>query len=112
MAVCIGRTPLSEGLGLENIGLSTTGPGWIAVNEQMETPLENVYAIGDILGPEKIMLAHVASHEGLVAAQNAMKQKTDPKLTMAYDVVPGAIFYHARDRHRWSERKTSYCQGP
>ena len=92
MAVCIGRTPLSEGLGLENIGLSTTGPGWIAVNEQMETPVENVYAIGDILGPEKIMLAHVASHEGLVAAQNAMKQKTDPKLTMAYDVVPGAIF--------------------
>jgi len=92
MAVCIGRTPLSDGLGLENIGVSTMGPGWIGVNEHMETPVENVYAIGDILGPEKIMLAHVASHEGLVAAQNAMKQNTDTKLTMAYDVVPGAIF--------------------
>ncbi len=92
MAVCIGRTPLSHGLGLENIGLSTTGPGWIPANEHMETLVENVYAIGDILGPEKIMLAHVASHEGLVAAENAMKQKTDPILTMAYEVVPGAIF--------------------
>ncbi len=92
MAVCIGRTPLSDGLGLENIGLSTMGPGWIPANEQMETPVENVYAIGDILGPEKIMLAHVASHEGLVAAQNAMGLKKDRKLTMAYEVVPGAIF--------------------
>jgi dihydrolipoamide dehydrogenase len=92
MAVCIGRTPLSEGLGLDNIGLLTTGPGWIPVNEQMETPVENVFAVGDILGPEKIMLAHVASHEGLVAAENAMKLNADPKLTMAYEVVPGAIF--------------------
>ncbi|MCP3944391.1 MAG: dihydrolipoyl dehydrogenase [Desulfobacteraceae bacterium] len=92
MAVCIGRTPLSEGLGLENIGLSTQGPGWIPANEQMQTPVENVYAIGDILGPDKIMLAHVASHEGLVAAQNAMALETDPKSTMSYEVVPGAIF--------------------
>lgn len=92
MAVCIGRTPLSENLGLENIGLSTTGPGWIPANAHMETSVENVYAIGDILGPDKIMLAHVASHEGLVAAENAMRSKTDPKSAMAYDVVPGAIF--------------------
>ena len=92
IAVCIGRTPLSHGLGLENIGLSTTGAGWIPVNEQMETLVENVYSIGDILGPDKIMLAHVASHEGLVAAENAMKLKTEQKSTMGYDVVPGAIF--------------------
>jgi len=92
MAVCIGRTPLSDDLGLENIGLSTQGPGWIPANDQMETCVENVYAIGDILGPDKIMLAHVASHEGIVAVQNAMKSKTDPKVTMSYEVVPGAIF--------------------
>jgi dihydrolipoamide dehydrogenase len=110
MAVCIGRTPLSDGLGLENIGLGVEGPGWICANEHMETAVENVYAIGDILGPEKIMLAHVASHEGLVAAENAMeyepeqnqkpKQKSDRKSDkkikeksfMAYGVVPGAIF--------------------
>ncbi|MDT8379854.1 MAG: dihydrolipoyl dehydrogenase [Desulfotignum sp.] len=88
MAVCIGRTPLSEGLGLDTIGLDTTGPGWIAVNDKMETAVENVYAIGDILGPSRVMLAHVASHEGLVAAGNAMGENE----TMAYDAVPGAIF--------------------
>jgi dihydrolipoamide dehydrogenase len=92
MTVCIGRTPLSEGLGLENIGLSTKGPGWIPANEQMETPVKDVYAIGDILGPDKIMLAHVASHEGLVAAENAMKLTTESKSIMNYEVVPGAIF--------------------
>ncbi len=92
MAVCIGRTPLSEGLGLENIDLKPRGPGWIPANEYMETSVENVYAIGDILGPGKIMLAHVASHEGLVAAENAMKLKTDQKSIMGYEVVPGAIF--------------------
>ncbi|MCP4720075.1 MAG: FAD-dependent oxidoreductase, partial [Desulfobacteraceae bacterium] len=92
MAVCIGRTPLSEGLGLENIGVSTQGPGWIPANGQMETTVKDIYAIGDILGPDKIMLAHVASHEGLVAAENAMKNQTDSKSTMGYEVVPGAIF--------------------
>lgn len=91
MAVCIGRTPLSSDLGLENIGLEPI-KGWIPANEYMETPVENVYAIGDILGPEKIMLAHVASHEGIVAGENAMKSKADSKLSMAYDAVPGAIF--------------------
>lgn len=88
MAVCIGRTPLSADLGLETIGLDTTGPGWIDVNDLMETAVENVYAIGDILGPSRVMLAHVASHEGLVAAGNAMGENE----TMAYDAVPGAIF--------------------
>ncbi len=90
MAVCIGRTPLSEDLGLENIGLQTER-GWIPANEFMETAADNVYAIGDILGPAKIMLAHVASHEGLVAAENALSD-TGTKAVMAYNAVPGAIF--------------------
>lgn len=91
MAVCIGRTPLSQDLGLEAIGLETDR-GWIPANEHMETAVENVYAIGDILGPAKVMLAHVASHEGLVAAENAMKAPGEAKAAMAYDAVPGAIF--------------------
>ncbi len=91
MAVCIGRTPLSKDLGLDAVGLDTE-QGWIPVNECMETKVENIYAIGDILGPAKIMLAHVASHEGLVAAENAMKSDGQEKSTMAYHAVPGAIF--------------------
>lgn len=92
MAVCIGRTPLSADLGLEAIGLEADKGGWIPANEYMETPVENVYAIGDILGPAKVMLAHVASHEGLVAAENAMNEGKENKAVMMYDVVPGAIF--------------------
>jgi len=92
MAVCIGRSSLAEELGLENIGLETDKGGWIAVNEYMQTRVDNVYAIGDILGPDHVMLAHVAYHEGLVAAANACGQTEAPKITMSYDTVPGAIF--------------------
>lgn len=92
MAVCIGRSSLAKELGLENIGLETDKAGWIAVNEYMQTRVHNVYAIGDILGPAHVMLAHVAYHEGLVAAANACGQTGTPKIAMSYDAVPGAIF--------------------
>lgn len=92
MVVCIGRSSLAKELGLENIGLETDKAGWIAVNEYMQTCIDNVYAIGDILGPAHVMLAHVAYHEGLVAAANACGQTEAPKTIMSYDAVPGAIF--------------------
>ncbi|MCK5696192.1 MAG: dihydrolipoyl dehydrogenase [Desulfobacula sp.] len=88
MAVCIGRSALSSHLGLENISLKTTPQGWIDADEHLATSVKGVYAIGDILGPQKVMLAHVASHEGIIAAQNAMGKVS----TMNYDVIPGAIF--------------------
>ncbi len=88
MLVCIGRSPLTADIGLETIELKTDERGWIPANEQMETDVPGVYAIGDVLGPPKIMLAHVASAEGMVAAENAMGEARQ----MNYDVVPGAIF--------------------
>ncbi|MBU2646462.1 dihydrolipoyl dehydrogenase [bacterium] len=88
MAVCIGRAPLSTDIGLEKIGLKPDNKGWITVNDSMETAVENVYAIGDILGPSKMMLAHVASHEGMIAAENAM----GGACRMDYVAAPGAIF--------------------
>ena len=88
MAVCIGRSALSKDLGLETIGLRPTPRGWIEVDDRMETGIKGVYAIGDILGPQKVMLAHVASHEGIIAAENAMGQES----FMKYEVIPGAIF--------------------
>lgn len=66
--VVTGRKPCSEGLGLENIGLATER-GFISVNDGMETAVPGVYAVGDITG--KKMLAHVASAQGIVAAENA-----------------------------------------
>jgi len=86
--VCVGRRPNTGDLGLGDLGLEPDPKGWIAVDEHMETTVHGVYAIGDILGPSKIMLAHVASTEGNIAAENAMGADR----SMDYTVVPGAVF--------------------
>ena len=82
----VGRRPYSEGLGLENLGLSTTDRGFLAVDKQMRTAVPNVYAIGDIAGQP--MLAHKGSKEGLVAAAVIAGQAEE------YDArcVPAVIF--------------------
>lgn len=86
--VCIGRKPNTDGLGLEEIGVKLDQRGWVIADEKMQTAARNVYAIGDVLGPAKVMLAHVASTEGEIAAENIMGASK----TMRYDVIPGAIF--------------------
>ncbi len=86
--VCIGREPDTEHFGLENTNIETDAHGWIIADEQMQTRDPNIFAIGDILGPSKIMLAHAAIMEGRVAAENAMGFNNK----MTYDVVPGTIF--------------------
>ncbi len=88
MAVCIGRSPLSKAIGLENTGVETNDRGWIKADDRMKTSADHIFAIGDILGPDRTMLAHVASHEGFVAADNAMGLDT----RMDYGAVPNAIF--------------------
>jgi dihydrolipoamide dehydrogenase len=84
--VSIGRSMNSENLGLEIAGMIKGRRGEIIVNEKMETSLPGIYAIGDVTG--KILLAHVASHQGLVAVENALGG--DEK--MDYAVVPSGIF--------------------
>ncbi|MBU2549809.1 MAG: dihydrolipoyl dehydrogenase [Proteobacteria bacterium] len=86
--VCIGRRPNIEGLGLETLSLALDERGWIQADDRLETDVPGVFAIGDALGPARIMLAHVASNEALVAAENVMGGNR----TMRYDTVPGAIF--------------------
>jgi dihydrolipoamide dehydrogenase len=88
MLVCIGRQPNAAGLGLETIGLVPDEDGWLRANDRMETDRAGVFAIGDALGPAKVMLAHVASAEGTVAAENAMGEES----VMRYDAVPNAVF--------------------
>lgn len=88
MLVCIGRKPNSENIGLENIGVQTDDRGWVIADNRMRTNVDNVFAIGDILGPAKIMLAHVASTEGEIAVENALGGDR----RMDYTVAPGGIF--------------------
>ncbi len=86
--VCAGRSPNTEGLDLEGAGVGCDEKGWVVTDERMETSVPGIYAIGDALGPSKVMLAHVASREGRVAAENAMGGRE----IMDYRAVPGAIF--------------------
>jgi len=84
--VSIGRSLNSENLGLDTVGVALGRRGEILVNENMETNVPNIYAIGDVTG--KILLAHVASAQGLAAAANALGG--DEK--MDYGAVPAGIF--------------------
>ncbi len=67
--IAVGRSVYTEGLKLEKAGLATGAKGVIEVNRQMETSVPGIYAIGDVTG--KWMLAHAASHQGLIAACSA-----------------------------------------
>ena len=66
--VSVGRTPNTKFLNLEKAGIKLNNRGFIPVNDKMRTITPNIYAIGDIVGDP--MLAHKATHEGKVAAEN------------------------------------------
>ncbi len=91
--VTVGRTPQTEGLGLEKVGIKTDERGWIKVDEVMQTSAQNIYAVGDVLGPSKNMLAHVAVAEGICAVESMLAEaKGDISKPMDYMAVPSAIF--------------------
>lgn len=83
--IAIGRK-VTPNLNLENANVKLNDKNEIIVNEKMQTNISNIYAIGDVTG--KIMLAHVASHQGIVAAFNACGINKH----MNYDAVPSVTF--------------------
>src|SRR6185312_6318591 len=84
--VAVGRQANPAGLdGLISAGLKLER-GRVVANEQMETNLRGVYAVGDLVG--RTWLAHVAETEGEIAAENA----TGHEARMDYNVVPRPIF--------------------
>ena len=86
--VTVGRCPSVEGLGLAAAGIAQDKRGWIVVNDRLETSVPGIYAIGDIIGPSRVMLAHVAAMEGLCVVDSLCGKAR----TMRYDAVPSAIF--------------------
>jgi len=84
----VGRSPNTEGLGLENTLIETNRQGAITVNRKLETNVPHIYAIGDVTNI--MQLAHVASHQALVACENILGTSTE----MDYDHVPSVIFTH------------------
>jgi dihydrolipoamide dehydrogenase len=86
--VAVGRTPNTDGIGLEQTRVELDERGWVKADDRMQTADPAIYAVGDVLGPNRVMLAHAASAEGSVAADNALGGDR----RMEYRAVPGAIF--------------------
>jgi dihydrolipoamide dehydrogenase len=84
----VSRRPNTLDLNLDRTGVQTDSRGYITVDDQLRTNVPNVFAIGDVVG--KILLAHVATHQGLVAA--GVIAGHDDK--MDYKAVPAATFTH------------------
>ncbi|ATL66723.1 dihydrolipoyl dehydrogenase [Nocardia terpenica] len=86
--VGVGRHPNTADLGLDAAGIATDARGFIEVDEKLRTGVEHVYAIGDVTG--KALLAHVASHQGLTAADVIAGHDAH----IDYTVIPAATFTH------------------
>jgi len=84
--VAVGRVPYTEGLGLENIGLKTDERGRIPVDAHLQTAVQGVYAIGDVI--VGAMLAHKAEEEGAYVAEVMAGQK--PHIN--YNLIPGVAY--------------------
>jgi len=84
--VSVGRRPYTQGLKAENAGVQITERGMIDVNDQMQTNIPNIYAIGDVV--RGAMLAHKASEEGVLVAEIIAGQK--PHIN--YNLIPGVVY--------------------
>ena len=84
--VSIGRRLNTENIGLDKAGVICDERGVIPTDATMRTNIPNIYAIGDITG--QWQLAHVASHQGIVAARNIAGHRD----VIDYSAVPSVIF--------------------
>lgn len=84
--VSIGRKPYTEGLRLEKIGISLDERGRININENLQTNIPKIFAIGDVV--KGAMLAHKAEEEGVFVAETIAGQK--PHIN--YNLIPGVVY--------------------
>lgn len=88
LIVCVGRRPVTENLVAPDSGVNLDERGFIFVNDQCQTDVGDIYAVGDIVrGP---MLAHKGSEEGVMAAERIAGKATQ----VNYDNIPGVIYTH------------------
>jgi dihydrolipoamide dehydrogenase len=86
--VAIGRRPYTDGLGLDEIGVTRDNRGFITVDETYKTSVEGIYAIGDAIpGP---MLAHKAEEEGIACVERIAGQAGH----VNYGAIPGVVYTH------------------
>jgi dihydrolipoamide dehydrogenase len=83
-----GRRPATDDIGLEAIGLETDRHGFIPVDKNFETLVENVFATGDCIGGA--MLAHKAMEEAVVCVERMAGMQSH----LNYDVIPAIVYTH------------------
>lgn len=86
LLMSVGRRPVTQGFGLENLKLEKTVRGNINVDEQMQTSIPGVYVCGDLTGYS--LLAHTAVREAEVAIHSIMGKKDG----MSYRTIPGVVY--------------------
>ncbi len=84
--VSVGRRPYTDGLAVEKAGVELDERGRVKVNEHLQTNVSNIYAIGDVI--QGAMLAHKASEEGVLVAEQLAGQK--PHIN--YNLIPGVVY--------------------
>lgn len=84
--VSVGRSPYTEGLGLENAGVKLNERKQVETNEHLQTNIPNIYAIGDVV--KGAMLAHKAEEEGTLVAEIIAGQKPH----IDYNLIPGVVY--------------------
>ncbi|MFW5943563.1 MAG: dihydrolipoyl dehydrogenase [Chloroflexota bacterium] len=88
--VAIGFQPNVDSIGLNgDLELETNEWGGIAVDEGMRTSVPNIYAVGDLVAPENLMLAHIGSAMGLVAAETIAEH---PTMSLEYQMLPRCTY--------------------
>ena len=112
LLVAVGRRPLTQGLGLEDVGVETDSrTGHVLVDETCRTSISSIYAIGDLVpGP---MLAHKASAEGIAAVECIAGMPGE----VNYDAIPGVVYTWPEvasvglTEEQVKERGIPYCVG-
>ena len=110
--VSVGRKPNTDKLNLEKIGIETNDRNFIIVNNQRQTSVPNIYAIGDVTGDP--MLAHKATHEGKVAAELISGSKSasfSPKAIPAVIYTDPEIAWAGKTENELKESGISYNKG-
>lgn len=84
--VAVGRGAYTDGLGLDKVGIKTDDRGRVETNDQLQTSVANIYAIGDVV--QGAMLAHKAEEEGTMVAEILAGQKPH----IDYNLIPGVVY--------------------
>lgn len=86
--VSVGFEPNVEGYGVENLGIELNAENAVVVNQQLQSTVSNIYAIGDVTA--KFPLAHVAEAQAIIAAENIAGQPNEG--IADYRMMPRAVF--------------------